>query len=59
MEGPFHSETKAHTAFLYALRAAGLNLLLPACPPAFDPISLGESNLGLQSGELSKKRGHI
>jgi hypothetical protein len=31
-----------------------LSLLFPACPPAFDPISLGESNLGLQRGEPSK-----
>jgi hypothetical protein len=31
-----------------------LCLLFPACPPAFDPISLGESNLNVQRGELSK-----
>jgi hypothetical protein len=36
-----------------------LNLLLPAYPPAFDPISLGESNLSLQRGELSKQLGLI
>jgi hypothetical protein len=49
--------TKAHTAFY--MRAAGLNLLFPAYPPAFDPISLGESNLGLQCGEMPKQLGLI
>jgi hypothetical protein len=32
-----------------------LSLLFPAYPPAFDPISLGESNFGLLRGELSKR----
>ena len=49
--------TKAHTAFY--MRAAGLNLLFPAYPPTFDPISVGESKLGLQCGEMPKQLGLI
>jgi hypothetical protein len=48
-----HRDIVGFTAFLFG-RAAGLSPLFAACPPTFDPISLGESYLGLQRGGLPK-----